>query len=161
MDLSVKRAEVSLGASLKRLGRERVDILFIHEPDVALVETEEWQRWLERERERGRLCAFGIAGSIARIEPFLLNASPLAQVIQTADSLDGREADRVLDAHRPLQITYGYLSAALRSGAHFEPRRLLVEVLRRNRTGTILVSTRRPERLADYSAALVAVKMED
>ena len=68
----------------------------------------------------------------------------------------------MLDAHRPLQITYGYiLSAALRSGARFEPRQLLVEMLRRNRTGTILVSTRRPERLADYSAALVAVKMED
>jgi D-threo-aldose 1-dehydrogenase len=161
VDLGVKRAQVSLGASLKRLGRERVDILFIHEPDFALIETEEWQRWFERERERGRLFAFGIAGNIARIAPFLLSASPLAQVIQTADSVDGREADRVLDAHRPLQITYGYLSAALRSRAHFEPRQLLVEVLRRNRTGTILVSTRRPDRLADYSAALAAVKMED
>jgi D-threo-aldose 1-dehydrogenase len=160
VDLSVKMAETSLGASLKRLGRERLDILFIHEPDVALIETEEWQRWLGRERDRGRLRAFGIAGTIARIEPFLSNTSPLAQVIQTADSIDGREADRVLDAHRPLQITYGYLSAARRSGGHFEPRQLLVEALRRNRTGTILVSTRRPERLAEYPAALVAVKIE-
>jgi D-threo-aldose 1-dehydrogenase len=160
VDLSVKRAEASLGASLKRLGRERLDILFIHEPNAALIETEEWRRWLERERKRGRLCAFGIAGVIARIEPFLSNASPLAQVIQTADSIDGREADRILDAHRPLQITYGYLSAARRSGAHFEPRQLLVDALRRNRTGAILVSTRRLERLAEYPAALVAVKME-
>ncbi len=158
VDLSVKRAEASLDASLKRLGRERLDILFIHEPDAALIETEEWHRWLERERKRGRLCAFGIAGAIARLEPFLSNASPLAQVIQTADSVDGREADRVLDTHRPLQITYGYLSAARRSGAHFEPRQLLVDALRRNRTGSILISTRRLERLAAYPAALVAYK---
>jgi D-threo-aldose 1-dehydrogenase len=159
-DLSVKRAEASLSASLKRLGRERLDILFIHEPDFALIETEEWQRWLERERERGRLLAFGIAGVIARIEPFLSSASRLAQVIQTADSLDGREADRVLDAHRSLQITYGYLSAARRSGKHFEPRQLLIAALRRNRTGTVLVSTRLSERLGEYSAALAAAKIE-
>src|SRR5262245_49714354 len=36
VDLSVKRAEASLHGSLKRLGRERLDILFIHEPDAAL-----------------------------------------------------------------------------------------------------------------------------
>jgi len=156
VDLSVKKAEASLTASLKRLGRERLDILFIHEPDAALIKTEEWHRWLGREQERGRLCAFGVAGTIARIEPFLSNLNPLAQVIQTADSVDGREADCVLDAHRPLQITYGYLSAARRPGVHFEPRRLLVEALRRNRTGTILVSTRRVERLAEYPAALAA-----
>jgi aryl-alcohol dehydrogenase-like predicted oxidoreductase len=160
VDFTVTRAEASLDASLKRLGRERLDILFIHEPDIALIKTEEWQRWFERERERGRVCAFGIAGVIARIEPFLTNTSSLTQVIQTADSVDGREADRVLDTHRPLQITYGYISAVLRSHAQFEPHQLLVAALRRNRTGTILVSTRRRERLAEYSAALAAVKAE-
>jgi D-threo-aldose 1-dehydrogenase len=46
VDLSVKRAEISLAASLQQLGRERVDILFIHEPEITLIETEEWQRWL-------------------------------------------------------------------------------------------------------------------
>ena len=96
-------AEASLGASLKRLGRERLDILFIHEPDAALIETEEWHRWLEVELKRGRLCAFGIAGVIARIEPFLSNASPLAQVIQTADSVDGREPDQGASA-QPVRL---------------------------------------------------------
>ena len=158
VDLSVKRAEASLDASLKRLRRERLDILFIHGPDFALIETEEWHRWLERERERGRLLTFGIAGAITRIEPFL--SSTLAQIVQTADSIGGREADRVLGANRPLQITYGYLSAACRSGEAFEPRQLLVDALRRNRTGTILVSTRRRVRLAEYSAALDAVKTD-
>src|SRR5262245_48808808 len=62
VDLTVMRAEASLSGSLKRLGRERVDILFIHEPDAALIETEEWHQWLEQERKRGRLRAFGIAG---------------------------------------------------------------------------------------------------
>jgi D-threo-aldose 1-dehydrogenase len=158
VDLSVKTAEASLDASLKRLHRERLDILFIHEPDCALIETEEWYRWLERERQHGRLIAFGVAGAIARIEPFI--SSPLAQVIQTTDSISGREADRVLDANRQLQLTYGYLSAARRSGEAFEPRRLLIDALRRNRTGTILISTRRRARLAECSAALNAVAME-
>ena len=71
VDLSVKTAEVSLDASLKRLQRERLDILFIHEPDCTRIETEEWHRWLERERERGRLIAFGIAGAMAQIEPLV------------------------------------------------------------------------------------------
>jgi D-threo-aldose 1-dehydrogenase len=155
VDLSVKTAEVSLDASLKRLQRERLDILFIHEPDCTRIETEEWHRWLERERERGRLIAFGIAGAMAQIEPLV--SSPLAQVIQTTDSISGHEADRVLDANRQLQITYGYLSAARRSGEAFEPRQLLIDALRRNRTGTILVSTRRRARLAECSAALDAV----
>jgi aryl-alcohol dehydrogenase-like predicted oxidoreductase len=154
IDFSVRTAEASLGSSLRRLRRERLDILFLHEPNIDLIETEEWHKWLCKERDRGRLRAFGIAGAITHIEPFLSVTSPLAQVIQTADSIERREADRLLHAQRPLQITYGYLASAIRSGSHLEPREVLIRALQRNQTGTILVSTRYKQHLSDYSSIL-------
>jgi aryl-alcohol dehydrogenase-like predicted oxidoreductase len=154
VDLTVQRAELSLGASLRRLVRERVDLLLVHEPDLALMRTDEWQAWLARERARGRIRAAGIAGTRERLTPFLSGCGSLAGIIQTADSLDRREADFLLRANRSLQLTYGYLSAAARSGKPFEPQEVLAQALRRNPTGTVLVSTRRIERLATFGALI-------
>lgn len=73
--------------------------------------TDEWLRWLEMETAR-RVGAFGLAGAVVRIAPFLVADSPLARVLQLPDSVEGREADFLKAHSRPLQVTYGYLSAA-------------------------------------------------
>ena len=153
VDWAVKRARAGLLASLSRLGRDRVDILFLHEPDYALIAMDEWLRWLEDEKDRVRY--FGIAGDMQRITPFLERESPLAAIIEASDSLDRREADAVLAAGRPLQITYGYMSAAnRRSGG--EPQSILRGALARNTTGAILISTRQASRLSEYAKAAAA-----
>lgn len=54
VDHSVERARASLESSLNRLQRDYVDLLLIHEPDAALLESEEWLRWLEDEEYRFR-----------------------------------------------------------------------------------------------------------
>ena len=155
-DLSVRSAEASFDRSLTRLQRDHVDILFVHEPDHRLLTTDEWLAWLEKEKRRGRLKSAGLAGAASRMEPFVLEASPLAEIVQSSDSLEGREADFMLRAGRPLQITFGYMSAAIRTGRPYDPEQIILNALDRNPTGSILVSTRHVDRIPVFSAALAS-----
>jgi aryl-alcohol dehydrogenase-like predicted oxidoreductase len=154
IDWSLARARESLEESLRRLGRERVDLYLLHEPERELLDTDEWLRWLESERDR--VVRFGIAVDSRRLKPFLSAPGPLTSVIQTLDSIGDREADIVEQHHRPLQITYGYLRAAQRNGA-VDVQALLAAALRRNQYGSVIVSTRKPERLKQYAAVADSV----
>lgn len=145
-DWSVARARRALDASLRRLGRDYIDLYMLHEPHLAQLETDEWLRWLEQERNAGRVQRFGIAVEADRLGAFVTAESPLANIVQTIDSLELREADTLLRAGRPLQITYGYVSAA--AGRPVEET--LARALARNRCGAIIVSTRRIDRIGQY-----------
>ena len=145
---SVERANVSLSGSLKRLRRDHVDLLLLHEPDLDLLASEEWLRWLEAEATQ-RVAAFGVAGSDAQVAPFLAAAHPLARVVQTKDSLDKREADFLTEAGHTFQLTYGYLST-MPSGANAEA--MLAGALARNEKGSVLVSTGNRSRLTTFAA---------
>jgi aryl-alcohol dehydrogenase-like predicted oxidoreductase len=152
---SVDRARAQLSASLRRLGRERIDLYLLHEPDLRLVCTEEWLRWLEDERDR--VAWFGVAGVHQTLAPFVETANPLARVVQTDDSIDGREADFLTRRGRPLQLTYGYVSA-LSGKATLDAAAALTSALRRNQTGSVIVSTRKIARLPQYAAIAGAVE---
>lgn len=143
----VARARASLLASLRRLGTDYVDFLLLHEPEFSLIDGEEWLEWLEAERRAGRLRAWGLAGTAQRVAPLVQARHPLAQVVQTQDSLSGRQADFMTANGRALQFTYGYLSAACSRADAQRPEERLRQALARNRTGAVLVSTRRLERL--------------
>jgi len=145
-DLSVDRARASLEGSLQRLRRHRIELLLIHEPNAALLNTDEWLRWVEE--ERGRVHHFGIAGPQEIVQPFLRMANPLTAVIQTRDSLDGCEADIVSNAGRPLQLTYGYFTATSKA---LSGNDILTGALARNPAGSVVVSTRSPARLAQFA----------
>jgi aryl-alcohol dehydrogenase-like predicted oxidoreductase len=138
---SVARARRSLDQSLRRLGRDRVELLMLHEPDHRAVDTDEWQRWIED--ERGRVGRFGLAGEPEKLLPFAREGSPLAGVLQTRDSAEVSGADSLRRAGFGPQLCYGALSAA--GGA--DPSELLAGALSRNPDAAIIVSTRRPERL--------------
>lgn len=140
-DWSVRRAKASLERSLRRLGRERIDLLLLHEPDAAMIDSDEWRRWLEDEP---RVLHFGLAGETDRLLPFVRRDDPLARVLQTRDSLDRREAD-AFDAFP--HITYSYVSGA----AGGEARAALAGALERQRDGAVIVSTRRADRLPLYA----------
>lgn len=51
----------SLGGSLRRLRRERADIFLLHNPPPATAARDELWRWVETERARGRIGAFGVS----------------------------------------------------------------------------------------------------
>jgi len=146
-DFNVARARKALEGSLKRLGRERIDLYLLHEPEPQLLNTEEWLRWLES--EKSRVAYFGIAVSAGRLRLFFASGSPPWPVIQTTDSIEAREADFLEQHMRPIQITYGYVRAAMRAG-NMDVASVLTQALRRNRMGSVIVSTRKTERLRQY-----------
>ena len=145
-DWSVARARQSLEASLRRLQTDHVDFLLVHEPLVTTAASDALHDWLGRERQRGTVRAFGVAGVEDRVGPVVREGHPLAQVIQTRDSLSGREADFVLRAGRPLQFTYGYLSNS--SPKRADPVAVVRNARARNPSGALIVSSRRPQRIA-------------
>ncbi len=157
IDWSVERARAALSASLRRIGRDRIDLYLLHEPDLHLIATDEWLRWLEDERDR--VAWFGIAGNHKRVGPFVENVNRLATVVQTNDSIAGREADVVLRCGRPMQLTYGYLSA-LHKKSPFDAVAILTAALRRNRTGSVIVSTGKINRLPQYAAIVKVAEAE-
>ena len=67
------------------------------------------------------------------------------------DSIARREADLILSAGRKLQMTYGYVSAA-RPPTAAAAGEILRLALRRNDTGSVIVSTRKPDRLPQFAA---------
>jgi len=157
VDFSVTRSRGALEASLRRLGRETIDLYTLHEPELALLDSDEWQRWLERSVSDGKLRAFGVALTAERLAPFLNAGRPPGQVIQVFDSLSGREAD-ILQRHGlPMQITYGYVSAALREPVPMPVREILRAALQRNASGAVIVSTKRRDRLAQYAEVAAEV----
>jgi aryl-alcohol dehydrogenase-like predicted oxidoreductase len=144
VDWSVDRARKSLDGSLRRLGRTRIDLYLLHEPEAHLLATDEWLSWLES--ERGRVAAFGIAADAAKLPAFLIGGHPLARIVQCSDSIADTEADVLIRAGFPLQITYGYITSAKRD-PKADIEAALAAALRRNSKGCILVSTSKEERI--------------
>lgn len=150
-DWNVARAQKSLEGSLRRLGRDCIDLYLLHGPMLALLDVDEWLRWLERCVANGRVRRFGLALRPDLLKPFLEIRSSLADVAQVLDSLDGREADVLKRFGKRFQITYGYVSAAKAGGGRVSVPDILRQALRRNREGAIIVSTKKTARLAQFA----------
>lgn len=148
VDWHVEKARRSLENSLRRLRRDRIDLLLMHEPVTELIDCDEWQRFLQDETRAGRVRAFGVAGIRYNVEPLVRSGCPLAGIVQTEDDLTARTADFLLEAGRPLQLTFGYVSSAP-PGAHAVE--ILSRALQRNATGAVVVSTRSAERIGQYA----------
>lgn len=151
IDFSVARARLALEGSLRRTGRETIEIYTLHEPLLTLVATDEWRRWLEACVVAGKVRYFGLALTADKLGPFLDCSADLGGVIQLCDSLDGREADMLGDYDRPLQITHGYVSAALRTSPTVSVTEVLKQALRRNHDGAVIVSSSKVRRLPQYA----------
>lgn len=152
VDLTVGAARRSLDASLRRTGRERVDLYLLHDATACLVDTHEWMAWLDSCVVGGKVGAFGMTCTYENALGFLAAGKQIGSVLQLRDSLMGREADVVERFGVPKQITYGYVSAALRGGHRTSIVDILSRALERNRDGSIIVATRRLDRLKQYAA---------
>jgi aryl-alcohol dehydrogenase-like predicted oxidoreductase len=147
VDFSIARAESSLNESLKRLQRDYVDILFLHEPRKEMLNCDEFLTLRERLLREGKVRQFGLAGPAELFQGSLVAAGPLAGILQVKDSLEKHEADLITQSGRGLQITYGYFSSSARRDPAFSPERVLSGALARNARGSVLVSTRKLNRL--------------
>lgn len=151
VDWSIAKAQGSLENSLRCLQREQVDILYLHEPELTLLNTDEWLRWLESRQQVGMIRHWGVAGEPERIGHFLDAESPLAHIVQVRDSLSKRQADVVQRHGRPMQFTYGYLAGGAQAAA-VPAQEILRGAMERNVTGSIIVSTRVIERVSAIAA---------
>ncbi|MEK7469134.1 MAG: aldo/keto reductase [Planctomycetota bacterium] len=152
VDWSVQAAERSLNESLKRLRTDHVDVVFLHEPEPGLVPAQEFLAWLEREKSKGKLLHWGLAGLRDALDGWLTSCHPLAMILQSQDSRDRNEADLVLKHGRKLQFTYGYLSGIPSADRPAKAEAALRWALQRNTGGAVLVSTRKRERVAGLAA---------
>lgn len=145
IDWAISRARTSLDGTLKRLRRDALDVLMLHEPDAASIHHEEWLRWLESERQRVR--HFGLAGEPFRLAAFVEAKTGLDRLLQTRDSVGRWEAD-CLPSQR-LAFTYGYVSTSPENGVSNVAAALA------KRTGSaVIVATRRAERLLQFAKLL-------
>lgn len=141
VNYSVDKAKQSLHLSLKRLGTEYIDFLFLHEPNIWLLQTDEMINWLEKERSKGVIREFGLAGVRDNIEHFINTNNPLCKVIQTKDSICDKEADFLLKKNIPFQFTYGYLSSFRKSKCNYSVSEIIQKATLRNNTGCIILSS--------------------
>ncbi len=156
ISFDLARARGALEASLRRLGRDTIDIYMLHEPTADLVKSDEWHRWLEDLVASGKVRAYGLALTADRLAPFLAQSDPLCGLVQMYDSLEEKQADILTGHGKPLQITYGYVSAARQAGSELGVKDILRRALARNPDGAIIVSTTREERLPQYGQILGA-----
>ena len=154
---SVTAAEASLTASLRALKTDWVDLLLVHEPRYYDLEPlRSLASWLKDQQVSGRVRYLGLSGRASTCLAIYQAVPNLFQVLQVEDSLSGREADVLLAAGLPLQITYGYMRLA-ESPANLslplDPVKQLKAGLTRNSTGMVLVSTRRVQRVQILASA--------
>ena len=152
-DLCVERARRSLEGSLRRMKRERVDLLLLHEPTFALLATDEWQRWIETARDR--VGVVGIAGEVDRVMPFVDARHPFAKFIQTRDSLNAQEAAPLRRLGRVPQITFGHLARRDESRAVPE---IVERTLQQFPKTVLLFSTRRAERIVELARCVERIR---
>lgn len=150
INFTVSAARQSLEDSLRRTGRERVDLYLLHDPIAHLVATEEWKEWLTSCVRTGKMRYFGLASSGETLELFLENDAVLGSVLQVRDSIAGREADVLEQYGRERQITYGYVTAALHANPHCIVPDVLRAALAVNPHGAIIVTSRHADRLQQY-----------
>lgn len=145
VDWSVKAAESSLSASLRALGRERIDVLFLHEPIPGILHTDEFVAWMTRQKQAEKIRYWGLAGRISKFSAWA--SHPIGRILQvhTSDL-------PTLKAHgREPQLTFGALSSArhMRSASD-----IVTAALEANTRGSLIVSTRRSMRVRFLAQAV-------
>jgi aryl-alcohol dehydrogenase-like predicted oxidoreductase len=152
VDWSIMTARKSLESSLRQLAVDQIDLLLLHEPIAGAIESDAFLEWLQAEQRQGRIRAWGLAGEVDRMHHWLAPSHPLGMVLQVRDSLDRREADLVMARGRDLQISYGYLSSRVALPTQLTVTDTLTRAMRRNATGSVLVSTHRLDHLGELAA---------
>ena len=154
VDWSVTRAANSLNASLKRLKTDYVDFLLLHEPDIRLVDKEAFFGWIDREKREGKVRYWGLAGLPQLLEPWVSIGHPLGHVLQMRDDLSSRKPPFLADSGRDFQFTYGYLSSETMASHRLPATEVICRALEKNELGSIIVSTRKVERVKALAEAV-------
>jgi D-threo-aldose 1-dehydrogenase len=136
---SAQDAAASLKASLKALGSEYVDLLLLHEAQVADACNAELLDYLEREVRGGLIRAYGVASHTSRLGPDLAALPQAHSVFQFNNSAPHGEIAGLRGTKDKLLITHSALA----------PSKLLRQALRGRENFVKQWSTRADADLAD------------
>jgi aryl-alcohol dehydrogenase-like predicted oxidoreductase len=151
--LRASEVERTFAASLRAMRTDWVDILFVHEPRIAEVDAiAGLAEWLHSQKRAGRARWLGLSGAASDCVHVAQAVPGVFDVLQVEDSIEGREADAITAAGRPLQLTYGYVRRAP-PGERRDAKKIVTEALRRNAAGAIVVSTRQAARVRELGEA--------
>ena len=138
----IAKARASLHESIERMRCEYIDFLFLHEPSIYLINSDEFLRWVEEEHTRGCIRSWGLAGEASQLLPWVESRSPLGLVLQTKDSINNLQADFILRNGRQLQFTYGYFSSYKEGVESKDFNTILSAISARNSAGSVIISSR-------------------
>jgi len=162
-------ARANLERSLRALGTDHVDILFLHDPYPDDVRSDDVRAYLETARASGRIRTWGVAGEPASAAAAADVLGAPVPVMQVRRDIFTAAHDGV--AREPAQSTilFGVLGRALSQilartrddpawrdvdrGPDAIASLLLRDALRANPSGTVLFSTTHPERIRPAVAA--------
>ena len=152
IDFKIDQANKSLEGSLKRLNRERIDLLLIHEPIIELIQTDEWLTWFNKLISAGKIRYYGLSSYlISRLEKCFSNKNKLFNILQTPDSIDLMESDFLKKYNLPFQITFGYMHSTKKRFPEKSYNNIFNEVMKRNPNGAIIIGTTREKHLSEIS----------
>ena len=151
-DWSTRRAQTSLDQTLKRIRRDYLDILYLHEPSYGCLDEVEVLEWLKAQRLCGKIRYWGLAGHSSQFRRWVDEQHPLTEILQVKDCLPNPGVASPL-ATRANQFRYGYLSSANNSLHNISVLEILREALRINAVGSIIVSTRKVSRIENMAQA--------
>jgi D-threo-aldose 1-dehydrogenase len=77
-----KVAQASLERSLRRLNTEWIDYFLLHEPTADLVARDQPVEFLQQQKKRGLIRAFGVAGPVAPLAEVIARHPALADIVQ-------------------------------------------------------------------------------
>jgi hypothetical protein len=152
INFNLKQAKKSLENSLKNLRRDCIDIYTLHEPCEKLIDSDEWKIFLEGLVKEGKIKFYGLALNAKNLKTFIQNKqNQLFNILQVQDSTIYKEADILTQNNLPFQITYGYFSTALKNNKKMNYLNCLKEVLMRNKTGSIIISSNNIKHISEIS----------
>jgi aryl-alcohol dehydrogenase-like predicted oxidoreductase len=151
-DWSIRKAQTSLDQTLRRIRRDYLDILYLHEPSYGCLDEMEFVEWLQQQKSLGKIRYWGLAGDSSQFGRWVDVQHPLGEILQVRDSLPDQGVASTVKS-RPGQFRYGYLSSANNSLQNADVLEILREALRINAEATIIVSTRKVSRIENMAKA--------
>jgi D-threo-aldose 1-dehydrogenase len=109
----VDMARTSLEKSLNELQTDYVDIFLLHEPDLPNLQDSDLLEYLEREKGKGTIRAYGIAGYPSDSMKICQEMSGLTQILQIPNDVIKRQILPFNAFYKKPIITFSPFSAAL------------------------------------------------
>ena len=144
VDYSLDKAKKSLEKSSKRLNKECIDILMIHEPNLELLDTEEWIRWFENLISEGKIRYYGLAiSNPLKIKNFF-------KIIQSRDSLFSKELDYLSNNQASFKINFGYFNDLKIRNVEINSDIIIKKILKKNLKNSIIINTNNKKKLKNF-----------